>query len=104
MNLTGGCAATLTGTVSFSYNHCSRGVDGYPNFGDVHSQKGAAIFPGENTAGIYGFAAPAVEPEDPIGLGDGEPSLDIGELAAIGLAPADLSTVEIWPQRLDLLC
>ena len=76
------------------------GLDRNPHFGDIDGQEGAAIFPGKDTAGFDGFSAPAIEPKDPIGLRDREPAFDIGELAAIGLARADLAAIEVSPQRL----
>jgi hypothetical protein len=58
--------------------------------------------PSRGRSGLYRFAAPGIEAEDPVGLGEREPAFDVGELAAIGHACADVPAVEAAPQRLHL--
>ena len=60
------------------------------HFGDIDGDKSAAIFTGENAAGFDRLPAPGIESKDPIGFRNGIPALDIGELAAVGLARPDL--------------
>ena len=79
-------------------------LNGNADLGDIDSDEAAAIFPSEDAAGFDGFPAPAIKAKDPIGFRDRVPAFDIGELAAIGLARADLPAVEIAPQRLYLFC
>ena len=47
--------------MALSDNRCPSGLDRDPHFSDIDSQKGAAIFPGENAAGFDCFPAPAIE-------------------------------------------
>src|SRR5215831_17380499 len=79
-------------------------ADRNPHFGDVDGDKAAAALARQHTAGIDRFAAPAVEAEDPVRLRDRKPALDIGELAAMSLAGANVPAIEVAPQRLDLFC
>ena len=88
--------------MAFSDNRCPRCLDCNPHFGDIDGYEGATVLPRKDTTGVNRFSAPAIEPENPVGLRDREPALDIGELAAIGLARADLAAVEISPQGLYL--
>jgi CRP-like cAMP-binding protein len=58
----------------------------------------------ERVAGFDGLAVPAIKAKDPVGFRDRVPAFDIGELASIGLARADVPAVEAPPQRLQLFC
>jgi hypothetical protein len=66
--------------------------------------EGAPVFTGEHTAGFDRLPAPAVKPEDPVGLRDSLPALEIGEFTAMRLTGSDVGTVRLTPQRLYLLC
>ena len=90
--------------MSFPNNGCAIGLDGNSYFGDIDGDKGAAVLPGENATGFYGFSTPSIKAEDPVGLRDREPAFDIGEFTAMGFARADLPAVEISPQGLYLFC
>ena len=61
----------------------------------IDRQEGAAVFTGQHAAGLDRLPVPAIKPEDPIGLRDRVPALDIGQLAAIGLARADMPVIEL---------
>ena len=65
-------------------------LHGHPDPGDIRSQESAPIFAGEHTAGLDGFPAPAVKAKDPVGLGNGVPPLQIGQLPAVRLAGPDV--------------
>ena len=58
---------------------------------DVDSKEGAAALAGKDAFGFDCLAVPAVKPEDPVGLRDRVPALEIGELAAMGLTGADIA-------------
>ena len=62
------------------------------------------VFPRQHAAGLHGLAVPAIKAKDPVGFRDRVPAFDVGELAAIGLARADVPAVEAAPQRLHLFC
>ena len=70
---------------------------------DIDRQKAAAIFAGENTAGVDSFTTPAVEAEDAVSLRDGKPAFNIGELAPVRLARADLLAVRVCAAALALV-
>src|SRR5262249_17437254 len=104
VNLAGRCPAAFARAMSFPDHRCAIRVHGNPHLGHIDCDKGAAIFTGEYATGLDGLAAPAIEPEDPICFRDCEPALNVGELAPMGLAGADLPAIEISAQRLQLLC
>ena len=62
-----------------------------PDPGDIDREEAPAVFAGEHTARFEGLSVPAVESEDSIGFRDRVPAFDVGELAAIGLARADMT-------------
>jgi hypothetical protein len=62
------------------------GLHGNTHPGDIDGEKGPAVFPGQHAFGFDDLPAPAVEPEDPIGLRDRVPALDIRELSTMDLA------------------
>ena len=61
-------------------------------------------FRGRARSGIRRLPVPAVKAKDPIGFRDRVPAFDIRELATIGLTRADMTVIEIAPQRLHLFC
>ena len=89
-------------SVAFADDGCAIRLHGNSHPGDIDREKGPAIFPGQDAFGVDGLPAPSVETEDPIGLRDRVPALDIGELATMDLAVADIAMIEISPQRLHL--
>ena len=89
--------------MSFPDDGCAISLNGDPHFGDIDGDKGAVVLPRKHTTRFYRFAAPAVEAEDAVGFRDRVPALDVGELASIGLAGADLPAVEIAPEGLTLV-
>ena len=62
------------------------------------------IFGGRTAFGFDRLSVPAVEAEDPVSFRDRVPALDIEELAPISFAGADMTVIEIAPQRLHLFC
>src|SRR5262249_51439211 len=89
--------ATFSGTVSFSNDGCTAGLDRDPHFSDIDGDKGAAIFSGQHAARFHRLSVPAIKPEDAVGLRDREPTFDIGEFPAINLAHADLPAIQFSP-------
>ena len=53
---------------------------------------------------IKSFSVPAIKPKDPVGFRDRVPALDVRELTPISFARADMTVIEIAPQRLHLFC
>ena len=90
--------------MAFPDDGCAIGLHGNPHPGDIDGEEGAAVLPGQHAFGFDGLPAPAVKAEDPVGLRDGVPALDIGELATMELTGADLPVIEIAPQRQCLSC
>ena len=71
------------------------------HLGNIDRKEYAAIFSCEHAAGFHGLPVPAIKAKDPIGLRYCVPTLDIGELAAIGRSPY-VTVIEVAPQRLKL--
>ena len=67
-------------------------LHGDPDPGDIDGQEVAAVFSGQDAAGLKGFPAPAVEAEDPVGFREDVPALQVGEFAAMGLPGADVAS------------
>ena len=70
-------------------------MHGDPNSGDIDRQEGAAVLTGKYAFGFNGLPVPAIKPEDPVGLRDGVPALEIGELAAVGFTGADMASGQV---------
>ena len=69
------------------------GMYGDPDSGDIDRQEGPAVLAGKDAFGVDGLPVPAVKPEDPIGLRDRVPALEIGQFAAMGLTGADMAAI-----------
>jgi hypothetical protein len=87
-------AAPFARSMTFSDNGGAIGVHGNAHFGDIDGEERATGFSRQDATGVYGLAVPAVKTEDPVGLRDRIPAFDIGELATIDLASADVPVVE----------
>src|ERR1035437_1267155 len=90
--------------MAFTNNGCPIRMNGDPNSCDVDHQETPAVLAGKDTFGFDGLPVPAIKPEDPVGLRDGVPALEIGEFPAMGLAGADMPVIGFMPQRLHLFC
>ena len=77
--------------MTFANNGCAVSVHRDPDPGDVDREEGPTVFAGKHTARFEGLSVPAVEAKDPIGFRNRVPALDVGKLAAIGLAGADVA-------------
>ena len=104
VHLAGRCSAAFAGAMAFADDGCAVGMHGDPHPGDIDRQEGAAVLAGKDAFGFDRLPVPAVEAEDPVGLRDGVPALEIGELPAMGLTGADMPVIGIAPQRLHLFC
>ena len=76
--------------MAFPNDGCPVRMHGDAHPGDIDRQEGAAVLAGKDAFGFNRLPAPAVKAEDPVGLRDGVPAFEIGELAAMGLAGADM--------------
>ena len=81
--------------MAFPNDSCAIGMHGDPNPCDVDREEGAAVLAGKDAFGFDRLPAPAVKPKDPVGLRDGVPALEIGELPAMGLPGADMAVIEV---------
>src|SRR5450759_3088633 len=90
--------------MAFPNNGRAIRMNGDPDPGEVDRQECAPIFAGKHTAGLDRLPVPAIESEDPVCFRDGVPAFDIGKLAAMGLTGADMTVIQIAPQRLHLFC
>ena len=61
--------------------------------GDVDGKESPLVLAGKDAFGFDGLPAPAVKAEDPVGLRDRVPALEVGQFPAIGLAGADMAVV-----------
>ena len=104
VNLAWGRAATFTGAMAFPNNGCAICLNGDADPGDVDRQKDTPIFTGQDATGFDGLSGPTVKPENPVGLRDGVPALQVGEFPAIGLTGADRPVIGLTPQRRHLFC
>ena len=69
---------------------CPIRMHGDPHPGDIDRQERAAVFAGKDAFGFDRLPVPAVKAEDPVGLRDGVPALEIGQLPAMGLTGPDM--------------
>ena len=104
MHLARGRSVAFTGAVALTNNGHTVRMNGDPHPGDIDRQECASIFAGKNAFGFDGFPVPAVKAEDPVGLRDGVPAFEIGQLPAMGLPGPDVGAVRLTPQRLQLFC
>jgi hypothetical protein len=79
-------------------------LHGHPHPGEIDGKEGAPVLAGQHAAGFQRFPAPAIKAEDPVGLGDGVPALQVGQFAAIGFASAQMPVIGLPPQGTDLFC
>jgi len=77
-------------------------MDGNAYLGDVITCWTATERSLPDAVDMGGLAAPPVEPKDPVGLGNGEPALDIGELEPVLHSGPDMGGLEPTLQGLDL--
>ena len=104
MDLAGGGASAFPGAMAFPDNGCPIRLHGEPHPGDIDGEEGALGLPGQDALGFDGLSGPAVKAEDPVGLRDRVPALEVGQLPAMGLPGADVAAVGLAPQRLQLFC
>src|SRR5262245_1885877 len=74
------------------------------HFGGIDREDRAAIFPRQDTPSFHGLPAPGIEAKDTVGFRDRIPAFDIGQLAPVHFAPANVPAAEATPQRLHLFC
>src|SRR5665811_1917286 len=79
-------------------------MHGYPDPGEVDRQEAPPVLAGKDATGLNRLPVPPVKSEDPVGLRDRVPALDIGQLTAMGLTGPDMTVIEIASQRLHLFC
>ena len=91
MHLARGGASAFPGAMAFPDNGCPVRLHGDPHPGDIDGQERALGLPGQDALGFDGLSGPAVKAEDPVGLRDGVPALQIGQLPAMGLPGADMA-------------
>ena len=91
MHLARGRAATFAGAMALADDGCAVRLHGDPHPGDVDGKESALVLAGKDAFGFDRLPAPAVKAEDPVGLRDGVPALEISEFPAIGLAGADMT-------------
>ena len=99
MHLARRCSTAFASAVAFPDDGGAIGLNGDAHPGDIDRDVSPTVFSGEYAFGFDGLSAPAIEAKDPVGLRDRIPALDIGELAAMGLACANTTVIEIVPQR-----
>ena len=97
-------SSAFPGAMAFPDNGCPVRLHRETHPGDVDGQEGTLGLPGEHALGFDGLSGPAVKAEDPVGLRDGVPALDIGQLPAMGLPAADVAAAGLALERLDLFC
>ena len=83
-------------------DRCAAGMHRNPHPRDIDRQERASVLPGQDAAGFQRLPAPAIKAKYPVGFRDDIPALQIGELAAIGLAGPDHPGIEVAPERREL--
>ena len=104
MHLAGGRPVAFPGAMALADDGRAVCMHGEPDPGCIDGEEGATVLAGKDAFGFNRLPIPAVKAEDPIGLRDGVPALDIGEFPAMGLSGTDMGTVRLPPQRLQLFC
>jgi len=91
----------MAGTAALANQGCQpTGGDGDAHTGGVGDAPARLLVPADGAFGLGdaahgdGLALPAVKTKNPVGLGDGEPALDIRHLPATLLALADVGPIE----------
>ena len=95
MHLAGGGSAAFPGAMALANDGCAVCLHGEADPGDIDGEESAAFLTGKDAFGFDGLPAPAVKAEDPVGLRDGVPALEIGQLPSIGLSGADMAVIGI---------
>jgi hypothetical protein len=101
MDLAGGWAVRFAGAVTVADDDRSGRADGNPHPRRIDCRKLGLLARG--ALGLDRLTIPSVEAKDAIGLGDGKPSLDVGELLAGADARADRAERDGATERTDLL-
>ena len=102
MGLAGGGAMGFPGAIAVPDHEVLVGSDRDPDLGHVDGVEGAPVLPRQDTARFQGLSVPPIEAEDPIGLGNGMPALDVGQLPPIHLPGADIAGSHVTLKLADL--
>jgi len=81
--------------MAFPNDGCAICVNSDSDPRNVDGKKGPAGLAGKRAAGLEGLSIPTVKAEDSIGLGDGVPTLEIGQRATIGFAGSDMTVIGV---------
>ena len=100
----------VAGTAALAHQRRqASGSDGDAHPGGVGDTPTGLLIPADRAFGLGdaadgdGLPLPAVETKDAVGLGDGEPPLDIRDLPAALLALTDVGPIEWGGERRELL-
>ena len=91
------------GADALAHDRGATGPDRHPHLGGIEAGGLAALQLGPQAARRQRGAVPAVVAEDPVGLGDDVPALDIGDRRAVAGPGLDMAIAELGLQRLALL-
>ena len=91
MHLAGGGAVTFPGAMAFSNDGCSLGLYREADPRNVDGEECALVFARQHATGFRRLPAPAVKAEDPVGLRDGVPAFEIGQLPPVRLTRPDMA-------------
>ena len=95
VHLARGRSVAFTGAMALANDGCTIRMHGDPHPGDIDREECAAVFAGKHAFGLDGLPVPAVKAEDPVGLRDGVPAFEIGQLPAMGLTGADMAAIRL---------
>ena len=100
MDFTRRCAPSFAGAMAFTNDGCTVCMDGDADPSDIDRQKAAAVLTRQNASGLDRLPVPPIKPEDPISLRYRIPTFDVGNLAAIGFARADVPAIQAYAAAL----
>src|SRR5262249_25457662 len=103
MSITGAAGMAFSCPVSLAHDGAVRSSNREANLGAVHGQKGTAGLTPKKAFGLERLAIPTIEAKDAVGLGYGEPALDIAEFLTVSDAAADVPECNAAAKGANLL-
>src|SRR6476660_8011006 len=93
------CRAAEAGAHCLAHDDFAAGPHGDADLGGVESRHLASLPFGPHASGRKGPTVPAVVAENPVGLGDDVPTLEIAECRALVRSRLDVLVFELGSQR-----
>ena len=93
-----GFSYRVPSTGPLTHNLLLPGLDRDANPGDIGTMRALAGLVLHNALELNRLPVPAIEPEDPVGLGEGMPALNVGQCLPVPLSGPDVVSIELGAQ------